>query len=163
MLERDQKPLFVDNLANMPSEMKNKSRKRFIVAAQYALYLQGRTLDQVAQVYRVTRQSVYDNFRRRGFRLRSKTVLPSVHYRGMKFTVCSSGRDKGYYRATCRHKNIFLHRYVWECEVGTIPCGHGIHHKDGDRSNFKITNLECRPLGELNKLYNPHKNQWTKR
>jgi hypothetical protein len=35
-----------------------------------------------------------------------------------------------------------LHRVVWEHHNGPIPNGYHIHHKDGDRSNNDIANLE---------------------
>jgi hypothetical protein len=46
----------------------------------------------------------------------------------------------GYYK---RHITIFLHRYVWEKHYGIIPKGHHIHHKDGNKLNNSIENLEC--------------------
>jgi len=38
-----------------------------------------------------------------------------------------------------------LHRVVWYYHNGTIPDGYHIHHKDHDRLNNQITNLECVP------------------
>ncbi|WP_366129747.1 HNH endonuclease signature motif containing protein [uncultured Roseovarius sp.] len=35
------------------------------------------------------------------------------------------------------------HRHVWECAHGPIPGGYQIHHRDGDRTNNKIRNLEA--------------------
>lgn len=35
-----------------------------------------------------------------------------------------------------------LHRAVWEYHNGEIPKGFHVHHKDGDRSNNSIDNLE---------------------
>ena len=45
-------------------------------------------------------------------------------------TICVSG------------KNVLLHRYVWEKYYGTIPTGFEIHHKDKNRKNYSISNLE---------------------
>lgn len=59
------------------------------------------------------------------------------YYKGLKFT-----RDEktGYYlNSTLK---IRMHRYVWVCENGDIPEGYHIHHKDGDKSNNDISNLE---------------------
>jgi len=36
-----------------------------------------------------------------------------------------------------------LHRVVWEHSFGTVPEGFDIHHKDGNKSNNAISNLEC--------------------
>ena len=42
-----------------------------------------------------------------------------------------------------QHRGKRLHRMVWEHHNGPIPDGAHIHHKDGDRSNNAIENLEC--------------------
>lgn len=42
----------------------------------------------------------------------------------------------------CRGKRK-LHRLIWEKFNGPIPKGHHIHHKDGDKLNNSIHNLEC--------------------
>lgn len=56
---------------------------------------------------------------------------------GRKFT-----RDDktGYYQNSSLR--IRAHRYVWELNYGKIPDGYDIHHKDGDKSNNDISNLE---------------------
>ena len=59
------------------------------------------------------------------------------YFKGFKFT-----RDEktGYYlNSTIRMR---MHRFVWLCENGAIPEGYDIHHKDGDKSNNDISNLE---------------------
>lgn len=38
-----------------------------------------------------------------------------------------------------------IHRDVWRTAFGPIPPGCHIHHKDGDRSNNRLGNLECVP------------------
>lgn len=49
----------------------------------------------------------------------------------------------GYYRHCFSKGNpIFLHRYVWEFYNGKIKEGFEIHHKDFDKSNNDISNLE---------------------
>lgn len=35
------------------------------------------------------------------------------------------------------------HRIVWECHNGLISKGYVIHHKDKNKHNFNIENLEC--------------------
>lgn len=39
-------------------------------------------------------------------------------------------------------KNVLLHRYIWEKHYGTIPEGFEIHHKDKNRHNYDLSNLE---------------------
>lgn len=55
-------------------------------------------------------------------------------------------KDKktGYYLSsgTINGKRKRLHIYVWERENGTIPKGYHIHHKDHNKDNNSIENLE---------------------
>ncbi len=39
--------------------------------------------------------------------------------------------------------HIPIHRMIWEHLYGTIPEGHQIHHKDGNKLNNSVKNLEC--------------------
>lgn len=48
----------------------------------------------------------------------------------------------GYYLCTQIKGNKRLHRYIWEKYNGKIPDGYHIHHKDHDKSNNDINNLE---------------------
>jgi uncharacterized CHY-type Zn-finger protein len=59
------------------------------------------------------------------------------YFNGLKFT-----RDEktGYYLNSTIRKR--LHRYVWEYYNGEIPKGYQVHHKDHDKSNNNIENLE---------------------
>lgn len=36
-----------------------------------------------------------------------------------------------------------LHRQKWKDRYGAIPAGHDIHHRDGNPSNNRLSNLEC--------------------
>lgn len=52
-------------------------------------------------------------------------------------------KPDGYYKADHhKHGGVTMHRYVWELHCGPIPNGFHIHHKDGDKSNNCIENLE---------------------
>jgi hypothetical protein len=71
-----------------------------------------------------------------------------VYFDGYKFT-----RDDktGYYlNSTIRQR---LHRYVWEFYNGPIPKGYHIHHKDFNRANNDISNLQLLSLEEHEKLH----------
>jgi HNH endonuclease len=46
----------------------------------------------------------------------------------------------GYYS---RIERVHFHRVIWEENYGEIPVGFCIHHKDGNKENNNITNLEC--------------------
>jgi len=71
------------------------------------------------------------------------------YFNGVKFT-----RDEktGYYLNSTIKKRI--HRYVWEYYNGEIPEGYQIHHRDKDKSNNDISNLELMPFTAHAKLHN---------
>lgn len=52
------------------------------------------------------------------------------------WTISEWDKEKKIYRT------ILAHRWVWENIYGTIPDGMEIHHKDKDKSNNEIENLE---------------------
>lgn len=54
-------------------------------------------------------------------------------FNGEPFYLCGS-----YFQ----HRGKRLHRVVWEHYNGEIPQGFHVHHKDGDRANNAIENLE---------------------
>lgn len=148
--------------ANEVRYNKHRNRKNNdLVAAMYAMYLMGPdgrpcTLEEIGRVYRRSRQAVYDSFKSRGYVLRSKPVKPFVMIDGRKFTP----RHDAYWRATAGDRKQ-LHVYIWEKVHGRLPDGHGIHHKDLDRGNNAIENLECLPIAEISSKHNPHLNQFT--
>jgi hypothetical protein len=123
----------------------------------YQSYLDGLSLQQVAEQIGVTRQCVYKAFKKRHFVLRGPNFRPYQIYDGKKFTL----RNTGYYALTTDDRCL-IHRYVWEKEKGKIPNGYDIHHLDEDRTNNVVENLECLPKPEHTRKYSPHHNQYTK-
>ena len=120
------------------------------------LYLAGYSCGDIARMFSMSRQAVWERLTRSKVKLRTKKVLPFVVYDGIKFTP----RGNGYYRATSRDKNLFLHRYIYEKEVGIIPEGYDIHHIDFDRQNNRVDNLECISKSEHTSKYSPGHNQY---
>lgn len=53
-----------------------------------------------------------------------------------------------YKRIRIEGKEFFVHRLVWEMEHGPIPIGHVVHHRDGNKHNNAIDNLECIPRSQ---------------
>ena len=49
---------------------------------------------------------------------------------------------KGYPSIWINNKSVKLHVYVWEREYGEKPKGHDIHHKDHNKGNYSLDNLE---------------------
>lgn len=60
---------------------------------------------------------------------------------GIKWSL----KPKGYYQSTkpIDGKRRWLHQYTYELYHGVAPDGHHIHHRDGDKANNDISNLEC--------------------
>ena len=73
------------------------------------------------------------------------------YFNGLKFT-----RDDktGYYLNSTIRKR--MHRYVWEFFNGEIPKEYDIHHKDGNKSNNDISNLEMLAKSEHRKYHSEH-------
>ena len=59
---------------------------------------------------------------------------------------------KGYYI----NMNRKLHRDVWAFHNGTIPPKHDVHHKDFNKNNNQIWNLECLTRSEHRQLHAEH-------
>lgn len=69
---------------------------------------------------------------------------------------------KGYYKIDSRkegNKNKLLHRLIWEDFWRTkIPKGYHIHHKNGNKLDNCILNLQLIKAGEHSKLHNSNEN-----
>jgi hypothetical protein len=138
----------------------NKHRLRKnngIVGVMYELYLAGRSLAEIAKMYGKTRQAVYDVFRSRGYKLRSKPLTGLTMIDGHRFTLTKGG----YLRGTVNGRRLMAHHYVWEKHRGPIPAGHGIHFENGDRMDVRIENLSLHSIAEISSKFNPHLNQFT--
>lgn len=122
------------------------------------LYNDGYSCEKIANIYSMSRQAVWERLKRNGIEMRKKKILPYIIYDGIKFTPSCYG----YYRATSRTGHISLHRYKYEKEVGKIPDGFDIHHKDENKQNNDINNLECLSKSDHTRLYGKGINQYTK-
>ena len=71
-------------------------------------------------------------------------------FNGIKFREESIG---GYYIHNFNGYNVRMHRYVWEYYNGPIPDGYDIHHKDGNKSNNDISNLELMESSKHSKYH----------
>lgn len=73
-------------------------------------------------------------------------------FNGITYGTSNSPRMTGLY-----FKLLSLHRMVWICYNGEIPEGHDIHHKDFDKENNVISNLELVHKDEHKKIHLAHK------
>lgn len=124
------------------------------VAAMYEIYLnEKKSLQYIADVlynHKFTRQSLYDEFRVRGYKLRSKDVQEPLIVDGMAFRPDPAG----FLRARPIGRTVYLHHYIWEKYNGPIPPGYYVLYRDGDQRNNMIENLECIPAREAKSRYN---------
>lgn len=146
----------------------NKHRRRKnheIVGAMYAMYQCGPdgkpcSLEQIAKVYRKSRQAIYDLFKSRGYKLRSKQMKGLQTLDGIKFTLTKGG----YLRGTLHKKRILMHHYVWEKKHGPIPQDHVIYHKDRNKENNALRNLGLLHKTQMSTKFNPKgNNQYTQK
>ena len=103
----------------------------------YELYQDGYSLSQVGKIVGITRQSVFDRFKRANLKLRSKQLKPFIIVDNLKFTI---NRD-GYYECTTIDR-LMLHNHNWEKENGKIPNGYELHHIDLIKTNNDVLNLQ---------------------
>lgn len=75
------------------------------------------------------------------------------YFNGIRFVR----RKDGYYEAKIGDKRVLMHRYVWSYYNGEIPNGYVIHHKDENRGNNAIDNLECLSNYAHSKYHGLHK------
>lgn len=69
-----------------------------------------------------------------------------------------------YPAVSVRQHKLHLHRIVWFAVNGGIPYGHYVHHKDGNRLNNLIENLELMTASEHQRITNLGRKQtkeWT--
>lgn len=82
-----------------------------------------------------------------------------ILYDGVWF---NQDKKTGYFLNTNKH--IRLHRYIWEKHFGKIPKGYTIHHKDHNKSNNDIGNLELLTVADHHKRHaeelSPEMREW---
>lgn len=132
-------------------------KKNQNISEMHKMYMQGYSLSQVAEHYGVTRQSVYGLFKYNNLEIRKNKKLKFLEFNGFKYTL----RNTGYFAKTNGNRNL-MHRDVWEFYKGEIPENYDVHHRDENKENNEINNLECLPKAEHTRLYSPHNNQYTK-
>ena len=139
-------------------EFRQANRKcNDIVQAMYAMYLTGKSIAEVARVYRKTRQAVFDQFRVRGFKMRSKPLRGLTILHGYQFTLTKGG----YLRGTVDDERMLAQQFVWIMNCGPIPKGYCVRHVNADKTDNRKENLEMMPIKEFARNYGSHMNQFT--
>lgn len=60
---------------------------------------------------------------------------------------------KGYPIIWLDGKNIKLHVYIWEKNFGSKPKGYDVHHKDFNKKNYNLNNLELLLSSDHKKIH----------
>ena len=123
----------------------------------FSLYEEGYSISQVGKAFGVSRQSVFNRFKRSGKQLRSKKKLPFLMFNGKKYTL----RKNGYLACTDGSRSS-MHRDVWCYHNGDISADHDIHHINGDKTDNRIENLEMLLKSEHTRKHGYRGNQYTK-
>jgi hypothetical protein len=123
----------------------------------YNLYLKGYSISKVGKAFQVSRQTVFQRFKRAGMQLRSKALLPFMVFNGKKYTL----RNNGYLACTDGVRSS-MHRDVWCFHNGEMPENYDIHHINGDKTDNRLENLQILPKSEHTKLHGFRGNQHTK-
>ena len=79
----------------------------------------------------------------------SSRTKDSITYEGVRFVVNIHGHYQG-----SINTSLYLHRLIWEDNYGPIPDKHVIHHKNENKLDNRLDNLECLPWGEHTALHN---------
>jgi hypothetical protein len=115
---------------------------------KYETYQSGLSLSGVALKFNCTRQSVYELFKNRGWKLRTQTRKEFIEFNGFKYTK----RKDGYYRKTNGNRGL-LHKDVWIYYNGDVDKNYDVHHKDKNLDNNSIENLQLLSKSEHGKMH----------
>ncbi len=72
-------------------------------------------------------------------------ILDEHTFENPLVSLRKDGRKWSAWRGEGYQMNTPYARWLWMKQFGAIPEGHHIHHKDGDKTNDCIENLECIP------------------
>jgi len=132
-------------------ELMGAHRADALAQHMYDRYCQGLSLEQVAEEFNRSRQTVWKMFDRRGWSLRPRSgpERDGCTYNGLVYRLANTG----YLRCTTGGRE-YLHRQVWMDHHGArIPPGHDIHHVDHNKLNNHPSNLRLLTASEHTKLH----------
>ena len=112
------------------------------------LYDSGLTFRQVAERVGIHHTVCARLYAKMGRKSRGGKAAPKIKHYGVWWF---QRKDRYFERRKgdgARKARVFLHRYIWEMEVGPIPEGHDIHHIDFNNENNDLFNLQCLPHAE---------------
>jgi hypothetical protein len=71
-----------------------------------------------------------------------KSNKSGIRFEGKSVHFSSDGYPRISLKINGKHKNVSIHKYVWERAHGKVPEGLTINHIDGNKMNWKLSNLE---------------------
>lgn len=124
---------------------------RDCVLFMYEDYKRVGSLSKVARLYRRTRQSMWDLFKRRHLPMNERKFGARILFDGKVWTPMKGG----YFRETIsREKRRLLHHVIWEKRTGRrIAKGYQVTFANGDSTDFSSRNLLCLPIAEVSLLH----------
>ena len=90
------------------------AKSKYVIEAMYEMYKQGPegkpcSVQEVARYYRITRQAVFDIFKRNGYKLRSKKRVQSIVVKDIKYSL-KIGKYGKYWRATTGDRGYLINK-----------------------------------------------------
>lgn len=125
---------------------KNIERGRMLAE----LYHQGLSTYEIGRRLGISGNSVWDTLKRHGYPRRPRpTAAAIVVYKGDRYAPDKDGGLRAT-NTTVRSDptRFYLLRRIWIEHHGPIPEGHTIVPRNGDKTDYRIENLECLSKGE---------------
>lgn len=130
-----------------------------LVAAMYAMYETGKSLEAIGKVYGRSRQAVYDVFRTRGYPLRTKQLRGLQVLDGIRFILYKNSHLRG---TRPDGRRVSMHHYVWEKHFDKIEPHEAVMHLDYNPQNNAPENLQKIPKRLMGHIFNSQgKNQYS--
>lgn len=97
--------------------------------------MKGFMMYEISNHGRLRRASYMQVYKNGKFKIYEPYVHSETNAKGDYFRVILRGSRH-------RRRSCYIHRLVWEAFVGEIPKGYIVHHKDGNRQNNSLSNLQ---------------------
>ncbi len=98
-------------------------------------HVKGFMMYEISNHGRLRRASYMQVYKNGKFKIYEPYVHSETNAKGDYFRVILRGSRH-------RRRSCYIHRLVWEAFVGEIPKGYIVHHKDGNRQNNSLSNLQ---------------------
>jgi len=153
MNDHADRPVNTDVRFNKHPKRKNNEQ----TAAMYAAYASGKSVCQVAKLYRMDASAIRQRFKNRGYPMRPRYRVAFQVIDGIRFADVG----RGYFREG-RPLQRYAQQYVWVKHNGPVPQGFIVVHRNRNRGDNRIGNLYLISKKNAPKEMNPLRhNQFT--